>query len=103
MQVSEDIITAMQSKVLSQLTDSMIDREIDEERKGINPNYSNKDLFNATFIFSRLIMSKMFNLQESEEIHIDDRLSMANAFGSQLRSIIHTYTGIDMHEVAESL
>ena len=103
MKVDEDIVTALQSKVLSQLTDSMLEREIDEERKGINPNYSNKDLFNATFVFSRLIMSKMFKLQESEEIHIDDRLSMANAFGSQLRTMIHTYTGIDMHEVAESI
>jgi len=103
MKVNEDLITALQSQVLSQLTDSMLDREIDEDRKGINPNYSKQDLFNSTFVLSRIVMSKMFQLQEEEKMHIDYRMSMANAFGGQLRTMIHTYTGIDMHDVAASI
>lgn len=64
---------------------------------GIKPDYS-MDAFRATTkIFMSVLMDKIWELQEAEEIETSDRLTMAFQCGAELRNIIKKYTNIDTH------
>ena len=67
------------------------------------PNYSNRDFMNATIIFQTALMDKMFDNQDYDNMSIDDRMNMAESCGNELRKLIHTYTGLDTHDVDKFL
>jgi hypothetical protein len=67
------------------------------------PNYSNRDFMNATIIFQTALMDKMYDNQDYDDMSIDDRMYMAENCGLALRKLIHTYTGLDTHQVEEFL
>ena len=67
------------------------------------PNYSNRDFMNAVIIFQTALMDKMYDKQNSDKMNIDDRLKMAERCGLDLRKLIHTYTGLDLHKFEEFL
>lgn len=69
-----------------------------EERK----NYTNRDLLNASIIFSDVLFNKVYELVEIENIDSDTASVMAEKCGAEIRAIIKKYTNIDMHEVAKS-
>lgn len=62
--------------------------------------YSERDLFNANFIFTNVLFSKMWELQEAENMALEHRLEMTNKFGEDFRRLIKTYTNIDTHEIS---
>ena len=63
------------------------------------PNYSNRDFFYALIIFQNALMDKMFDNQNFDKMDIEDRKKMAFKCGEDLRKFIHTYTGIDTHDI----
>ena len=69
----------------------------------IRPNYTNRDLMNTIIIFQAALMDKMFDYQDSDEMDMEDRYKMARSCGSELRRLVHTYTGLDTHKVEEFL
>ena len=65
------------------------------------PNYSNRDFMNAVIIFQTALMDKMYDNQNG--MPLDERLEMAERCGLDLRKLIHTYTGLDIHKFEEFL
>jgi hypothetical protein len=63
------------------------------------PKFSDDTLRAATCIFTAVLMDKMWDLQEDEELDIEDRLNMASSAGQEIRRLIKTYTGIDSHDL----
>lgn len=68
-----------------------------EERK----NYTNKDLLNASIIFSDVLFNKVYELIEIENIEEEPSMAMAEQCGHELRMLIKKYTNIDMHDIAK--
>jgi len=67
-----------------------------------DPKVSERGLFDVTFLFQTFLMSKMWALQESENMPMEVRKRMSEKAGSELRKIILTYTGIDMHDTLKN-
>lgn len=65
------------------------------------PNFPDEAVRAATKIFFTIIMDRIYNLQEDEEMETDIRESMAFAFGNDLRKLIKTYTNLDSHNFYE--
>ena len=65
------------------------------------PNYSNRDFMNAVIIFQTALMDKMYDNQNG--MSLDERIEMAERCGLDLRNLIHTYTGLDLHKFEEFL
>ena len=63
------------------------------------PNYSNRDFMNAVIIFQTALMDKMYDNQNG--MSLDERIQMAERCGLDLRKLIHTYTGLDLHKFEE--
>ena len=63
------------------------------------PNYSNRDFMNAVIIFQTALMDKMYDNQNG--MSLDERIQMAERCGLDLRNLIHTYTGLDLHKFEE--
>ena len=63
------------------------------------PNYSNRDFMNAVIIFQTALMDKMYDNQNG--MSLDERIEMAERCGLDLRNLIHTYTGLDLHKFEE--
>ena len=63
------------------------------------PNYSNRDFMNAVIIFQTALMDKMYDNQNG--MSLDERMEMAERCGLDLRKLIQTYTGLDMHKFEE--
>ena len=73
------------------------------ESYSIKPNYSNRDFMNCLQIFMSALMDKLWDNQEFDNMSMEDRENMALSCGNELRKVIHTYTGIDTHEVEKLL
>ena len=65
------------------------------------PNYSNRDFMNAVIIFQTALMDKMYDNQNG--MSLDERMEMAERCGLDLRKLIQTYTGLDLHKFEEFL
>ena len=58
-----------------------------------------EEAFNASvIIFMNVVLTKMWELCEKENIDMKDRENMADSLGNELRNLIKTYTNIDTHE-----
>lgn len=66
---------------------------------GEKPNYSNRDFMNAIIIFQTALMDKMFDNQNFDGMEVEERMKMAESCRSELRKLIHTYTGLDTHNI----
>ena len=67
------------------------------------PNYSNRDFMNAVIIFQTALMDKMYDNQNVMSMSLDERMEMAERCGLDLRKLIQTYTGLDLHKFEEFL
>jgi hypothetical protein len=68
---------------------------------GQKPNYTDKDFLNITVIFMAGFMDKMFNVQDFDKMDLEQRMLMATKAGEEVRKLVHTYTGLDTHELAK--
>lgn len=63
------------------------------------PKFTKEGFRAAIKIFSSAMLDSIWNLQESEELSIDDRLKMAESFGNKIRELVKTYANIDTREL----
>jgi hypothetical protein len=62
------------------------------------PCYPNSAVYSSAAIFISVIMDKMYDLMEREDMPITDKLKMAEQCGKDIHRIIKVYTDIDVHE-----
>jgi hypothetical protein len=70
-----------------------------EAFNGSKPEYTEAGFRAATKIFMSVIMDKMWELQDKENITLEDRGNMAVNAGEAVREFVKTYTNIDMHDL----
>ena len=70
-----------------------------ESISNAQPNYSNEGFRAATKIFMSAVLDKMWNLQENEKIDFQDRINMATKLGNEIKTLIKTYTDIDIFKL----
>ena len=73
------------------------------ETAEIKQNYNDSAMLDVTIIFQSVLMDKLFDTQNYDNMPIDDRLKMATKCGEDLRKFIHTYTGLDTFKLAENV
>ena len=61
--------------------------------------FDNNQAFMILFIFNTLMGDLMWQLQESENIKIEDRMKMAEDLGGKIRDLLRVYTGLDSHKL----
>lgn len=86
------------STAIKLIADDLL-RQAAEE--GGKPNYSDADFFACIYIFHTAILDKMFDLQSSEGMSMDDKCKMAETCGEELRKFVKVYTGLDTYELAK--
>jgi len=67
------------------------------------PNYTNRQFMNAVVIFQTALADKMYDNQDYDKMDVESRFKMAESCGLDLRKLIHTYTGLDIHEFKKFL
>ncbi len=70
-----------------------------EANRGLKPEYSTEGFRAAIKIFMSVMMDKIWELQQDEDIGLEDRLNMVQKCGEDVRALIKTYTDIDCHEL----
>lgn len=71
------------------------------ETAEIKPNYSDEAMLNACLIFQDVLMDKIYDNQNYDNMPLRERKKMAASAGEELRKLIHTYTGLDTHKLAK--
>lgn len=69
--------------------------------RGMKPNYDIKAFRAGTKIFLSVLMDKMWELSEAEEMSMENRTKMATKAGEDIRRLVQVYTGIDTHTLYE--
>ena len=90
-------------KELEFIANDILEQNANAKGNENKPNYSNRDFMNATIIFQTALMDKMYDNQDYDDMSIEDRMNMAESCGNELRKLIHTYTGLDTHDVDKFL
>lgn len=83
------------SPILKSLSDEIL---IFNAEVGLKPNWPQGSLEDACIIFMSVFMDKIWDLQEKENWDMKTRENAAEKAGAELRSLIKTYTGINMWE-----
>lgn len=65
---------------------------------GRKPNYDRYALRSAVNIFISVLMDRVWELQEKEEMDIDTRKKMAQSCGDEIRRIVKIYTDLDTYD-----
>ena len=81
------------SSILSEIEDTLL------ENNGIKPNFTNEGFRAGIYIFKSVVLDKMFELQNDENISIEIRSDMAKKCGEEIRGLIKKYCNIDTHEL----
>lgn len=90
-------------KELEIIVNDILNQTADAKGGECKPNYSNGDFMNITYLFQIALMDKMYDNQNYDKMGLDDRIKMSTSCGVELRKLIHTYTGLDTHKIAEYL
>lgn len=61
--------------------------------------YENRDLVNATLIFSHFFMDTIY--RENQNLSLKDQCELAKTSGEALRELINISTGLDMHKLVK--
>ena len=70
-----------------------------EEYRGTKPDFPIEALRAAAKIMMAVLMDKMYELQDKENMPQEQREEMASSAGNEFRKLIKTYTGIDTHNL----
>jgi len=80
------------SPILAEIEVALLESEATD---GVQPHYTDDGFRAATKIFMSAIIDKMYNIQSSDGMSIDDMEKMAISCGQELSKFVHTYTGIN--------
>ncbi len=83
------------SPILSEIENSIWEFEASV---GIKTEFTTEGFRAATKIFMSVLMDKIWELQEGENITMEDRMNMVQKAGEDVRHLIKVYTNIDTHE-----
>lgn len=72
------------------------------ESSHIKQNFSNDAFVDSALIFQTLLMNKLYENQEYDRMPFLERCNMAEACGTELRKLIHTFTGLDTVELVKN-
>lgn len=86
-------------KELEFIASDILDQNAEAIGNENKPNYTNRDFMNCLIIFQTALMDKMYDNQEYDKMSFGDRINMANQCGLDLKKLIHTYTGLDTHQI----
>lgn len=84
------------SPVLVEIEETLFEHEV---MIGEKPNYTDDGIRAGIKIFMSVMMDKMFDLQDNEDIPMEQRIEMVEKLGKDIRSMVKTYTDIDTHEL----
>lgn len=80
------------SPILCEIEQTLLEFECNS---GLKPEYTT-DAFRASIkIFMSVMMDKLWELQEKENISMDDRMKMAEKLGSDIKNLVKIYTDIN--------
>lgn len=88
-------------KELENIANDLLSQNAGAKGNEAKPNYTNRDFINCLIIFQNALIDKMYDNQNYDVMGIGDRLKMAESCGLSLRKLIHTYTGLDTHNIEE--
>lgn len=69
------------------------------ENDEVHHAYTDKDLLNATLVFSHFLLDAAYS-SNVDELSKKGMVALAETTGSMLRELIRVSTGLDMHELA---
>ena len=81
------------SPILSEIEDTLL---YNYETK---PGFDDEGFRASVYIFQSVLLDKMWELQEKENISIEIRSDMATKCGESIRNLIKTFTDIDTHNL----
>lgn len=81
------------SPILSEIENTLL------ENYGAKPNFTDEGFIAGIYIFQSVLLDKMFELQEIENIDLDIRCDMAQKCGEEIRQIVKKYCDIDTHDL----
>ena len=84
------------SPILVEIENAILEFDVNTKLK---PEYTIEGFRAALYIFSSVMMDKMWELQTNENIDMNDRSNMAGKFGNDLRELIKVYTNIDTYDL----
>jgi hypothetical protein len=84
------------SPILVEIEETLWESEAHSNTK---PDFPIKAFRAGVKIFMSVLMDKMWDLQESDNISMDDRINMSEKGGNDVRELVKTYTDIDCHEL----
>ncbi|PCI28436.1 hypothetical protein COB55_03885 [Candidatus Wolfebacteria bacterium] len=84
------------SPILSEIGDTILEFEVNS---GAKPNFTDEGFRSGIKIFMSVLMDKMWELQENENMDMKDRINMSNKVGEDIRKLVKTYTNIDTHKL----
>ena len=87
------------NKELEFIANDILSQNAEAKGNENKPNYTNREFFNTLIIFQTGLMDKMYDNQDYDKMDLESRLKMANKCGLDLRKLIHTYTGLDTHNI----
>ncbi len=70
-----------------------------EANVGMKPEFTDDGFRAGIKIFSSVLMDKIWELQENENISIEDRINMVQKVGEDIRKLVKIYTDIDTHKL----
>ena len=82
--------------IIKQLSSGML------ENAEIKPNFSNDAFIDVVLIFQTLFTDKIFDCMQEDESSLEDQIKMIQSAGTELRKLIHTYTGLDTFKLVEN-
>ena len=91
-----DTIGIRISPILEEIEKTLWEFEVNVAEK---PEYTNNGFRAGIKIFISVILDKMWELQEKENISIKNRTEMAQKAGEDIRNLIKTYTNIDSYNL----
>ena len=88
---------------LEEIANDLLTQNAEAKGNENKPNYTNRQFMNAVIIFQTALMDKMYDNQDYDKMDVENRLKMTESCGLELRKLIHTYTGLDLHNFEDFL
>ena len=86
------------SPILEEIESKLLEFDAIES---VKPEYTIEGFRAAVYIFMSVMMDKVWELQEYDEISLEMRIKMIEKLGNEMRSLVKTYTNIDTHKLYE--
>jgi len=84
------------SPILEEIEDTLWEFEYSNQGR---PQYSKGGMRSSIKIFMSVIMDKMWELQEGENMDMETRCAMSQKCGEEVRELVKKYTGVDTHSL----